>query len=102
MCAMPLQSICAEKQARVLRPQSIYASLLRQFIAAGVGCSPHDLMRTFAKKYLNEGIDVISVQKILGHSSPVTTSKYDRRSVEARKTAMNLISVPYIHPSISK
>ena len=85
-----------------ITPQSVYASLLRQSIAAGIACSPHDLRRTFAGNCLDEGIDVVSVQKILGHSSPVTTSKYDRRPDEARKTAMSLISVPYIHPTISK
>ena len=84
-----------------ITPQSVYASLLRQSIAAGIACSPHDLRRTFAGNCLDEGIDVVSVQKILGHSSPVTTSKYDRRPDEARKTAMSLISVPYVHPTIS-
>ena len=82
--------------------QSVYSVLLKRSAESGVLCSPHDLRRTFAGECLNSGIDIVTVQHLMGHSSPTTTARYDRRPEEARKLAMAAISVPYVHPTISK
>jgi hypothetical protein len=37
------------------------------------------------------------VQRIFGHSSPVTTAAYDRRPEETRRKALREIHVPYLH-----
>lgn len=55
----------------------------------------HDFRRTVAGELLDNGADVVTVQKILGHASPVTTSRYDRRPDETRRRAMRGRHVPY-------
>jgi len=56
----------------------------------------HDARRTLAGSLLNQGTDLATVQKILGHSSPVTTAAYDRRPEEARRRALRGLHLPYL------
>ncbi len=46
--------------------------------------SPHDFRRTFCTNLLEAGIDIFTVQDLMGHLSANTTKKYDKRG-EARK-----------------
>jgi site-specific recombinase XerD len=55
----------------------------------------HDLRRTFVGDLLAGGIDVATVQKLAGHASPVTTTRYDRRPEATRKSALRSLHVPY-------
>jgi integrase len=63
---------------------------------AGVnGITWHDFRRTFAGNLLDEGIDLVTVQKLMGHSSPITTGRYDRRDERVRKQAVQKLFIPY-------
>lgn len=55
---------------------------------AGVDFAPHDLRRTFASTLLDAGVDIVVVQKLMRHSDPRTTSRYDRRPVQVRAAAV--------------
>ena len=55
----------------------------------------HDMRRTTAGDLLDVGADIVTVQKILGHSSPATTAQYDRRPEETKRKAISLLHVPY-------
>lgn len=44
---------------------------------------PHDFRRTFASRLLDRGFDIREVQVLMGHSSPETTARYDKRSADA-------------------
>lgn len=55
----------------------------------------HDFRRTFAGNLLDNGYDLVTVQKLMGHSSPTTTAGYDRRGEEVRRKAARSLHVPY-------
>ena len=56
----------------------------------------HDARRTLAGELLDHGADLATVQKILGHASPVTTAAYDRRPEETRRKALRGLHLPYL------
>jgi site-specific recombinase XerD len=65
----------------VLGRKQAYRIIAQAALAAGLGrrISPHSLRRSFAgDAYLATGKDLLLVQRLLGHSSCVTTSLYLR------------------------
>ena len=57
---------------------------------------PHDLRRTYVSVLLDQGVDLSVASKLAGHSSPNTTTKYDRRGEEAGHRAAETVVVPYV------
>lgn len=56
---------------------------------------PHDFRRTFATRMLDSGMDLRQLQVLMGHASPETTAKYDKRDLEAlleRRRNMKVIA----------
>lgn len=56
----------------------------------------HDFRRTFAGNLLDNGHDLVTVQKLLGHASPTTTAGYDRRGEKVKRRASRSLHVPYV------
>lgn len=54
--------------------------------------STHDFRRTFAGDLLDRGVDLATVQQLMGHASPVTTALYDRRPGRQRQAAVEKLS----------
>ena len=78
-----------------LSPQTVRLILGERAQAAGLPeTSPHDLRRTFTSELIDTGVDLHLVGELLGHSSPQTTKRYDRRGERAKAAAMAKYRVP--------
>lgn len=81
-----LRPLCADAVLKILNRRSVQAGLDK--------FSPHDLRRTFCSDLLDAGVDLVTVQKLAGHSSPSVTAKYDRRVEETLRQAVQKLSIP--------
>jgi site-specific recombinase XerD len=80
---------------RQLTPQSVLFILEKRGIEAGVeNFSAHDFRRTFISNLLDAGTDIVTVQRLAGHSSPELTARYDRRGEEIKQKAVQAIAIP--------
>lgn len=80
---------------RITAP-GIYCVLQLLADRAGVAhFSPHDLRRTYIGDLLDAGVSLPTVQGLVGHSDPATTSRYDRRGHRARVEAVARLEVPF-------
>jgi site-specific recombinase XerD len=87
-----------EIEYRKMTPQAVLLILQKRAQEAGVASfSPHDFRRTFCSDLLDAGVDIVTVQKLAGHASPVTTSKYDRRGEEVKRRAVQSLSIRKSH-----
>jgi integrase/recombinase XerD len=76
--------------------QSVLTILKRRAKQAGIEkFSPHDFRRTFISDLLDAGADIVVVQKLAGHADPGTTARYDRRGESVKRSAMQLLDLPY-------
>ena len=76
------------------------SKILRKRIkAAGAAhFSPHDLRRSFITTLLAIGIDVLTVQKLVGHAVLTSTALYDHRGEKEKKEACDQMKIPLIAP----
>ena len=81
---------------RRMTPQALMYRLRRRSKQAGIApCSPHDLRRSFVSSLLDAGLDLATVQKLVGHASPDTTVRYDLRGEEVARRGAALHHIPY-------
>jgi len=67
-------------QRRRLSTEAVARIVAQRAQIAGVGeLRPHDLRRALATRLLETGVDVLLVQRILGHRSVATTQIHDCR-----------------------
>jgi len=62
----------------------------------GLAFTPHDSRGSLAGDLLDAGVDLATVQSVLGHASPATTSRYDRRRERAVRQAGAAVHVPFV------
>ena len=83
-------------ERRRMSSQAVLLIVQKRATEAGVeSFSPHDFRRTFCSDLLDTGVDIVTVQKLAGHASPVTTAKYDRRGEETKRKAVERLEIPY-------
>jgi len=55
--------------------------------------SPHDLRRTFATRLFQNGADIYTVKKAMGHAAISTTERYDKRGDEEVERVSRLVQI---------
>lgn len=87
--------ICTLDNPAPLTGQSIYTAIVRCVRRAGVSkLTPHDFRRTVATELLDRTNDLVAVQKILGHASPVTTERYLKQIERQKRRAADTLPDP--------
>jgi len=61
---------------RAIRPDLVHNRLRRYGKAVGLKVSPHRLRHTLATRLVNVGVDIVSLQRLLGHEKLETTLIY--------------------------
>lgn len=82
--------------------RSFHASLKRAGI---VDFRFHDLRHTFASQLVRNGVDLYTVQRILGHTTPQMTQRYAHLGEDQMRAAIQKIDIqptPLLYNSISK
>ena len=90
-----------ELEPRHLTDTALRKMLHRRGAAAGLEAYTwHDFRRTLIGDLLDAGVDLALVQRMVGHSDPRTTSRYDRRPEAAKAEASELVAIPYFGPRV--
>jgi integrase len=56
---------------------------------AGIeGVTWHTLRHTFASRLLDRGVDIVTVQQLLGHSTVIVTMRYTHTNLDSKKAAV--------------
>jgi len=75
------------------RIHRIVRALLERAGLADQGITVHKLRHTFATHIVRNGVDVRTVQELLGHSDLETTANYLHSDTRANQTAVSLITI---------
>jgi site-specific recombinase XerD len=67
-------------------------SVIRKAGLQGRGISAHKLRHTFATQLIRRGVDVRTVQELLGHSDLQTTAKYLHSDMRAKMVAVEKLA----------
>ncbi len=78
-----------------LRGEAVWYILKRRMKQTGLeGITPHAFRRQYVSSLLAAGVDLLTVQELVGHADAVTTAKYDRRGEKSRREASLRVQLP--------
>ena len=68
---------------------------------AGIsGVTWHTLRHTFASRLLDRGVDIVTVQQLLGHSTVTVTMRYTHTNLDSKRAAVAKLA-PYCDKSVT-
>jgi integrase len=74
--------------------ESIYKSFGTALKKSGIKkCTIHSLRHTFATRAIMAGVDIVTVQELLGHKTIAMTKRYAHPTPEHKRRAVNLVSI---------
>ena len=74
----------------ILSPKTAFRNAVRR---SGIPhCRFHDLRHTFATRLVRSGVDIVTVQKLMGHASISMTLRYSHPGAAERRRAVELLS----------
>lgn len=89
------------KSGRVLPEASLGGQAVREIVlrrreeaSIEVAITPHSFRRWYVSSLLENGIDVFTAARLVGHRSAVTTQRYDKRGDETLRAAVQQLPVP--------
>jgi integrase/recombinase XerD len=77
-------------------PQAVYLVVQRRTEEAGIDARCHDFRRSLVGEMFSAGVDVSVIGKVVGHSNPTVTMRYDTRGDSVQVAAMTAVQIPYV------
>jgi hypothetical protein len=79
-------------EGREYHERGATSSLDARWVFGQDGITPHKLRHTFATHLIRGGVDVRTVQELLGHSEQETTAKYLHSDTRTKQAAVGKLS----------
>jgi site-specific recombinase XerD len=76
--------------------QAIYLVVQKRTQQAGINANCHDFRRSLVGEMFSSGVDVAVISKVVGHTNPSVTLRYDQRGDEVQVAAMTAVQIPFV------
>lgn len=86
-------SLFLSQKGMAFNPNTMQRLVAHCYKKAGIDASSHSGRRSFANFLLDSGVDIYTIQVLMGHSSITTTQRYLETSTSKMTAAINRITI---------